>query len=76
MDKKMKIKQRKYAGESSVVSLRMPNKLIQRIDEVANITGRTRNDIIIRSIDFALDNLEIDNSEGISIENIEDDDEN
>lgn len=76
MDKKMKIKQRKYAGESSVVSLRMPNKLIQRIDEVANITGRTRNDIIIRSIDFALDNLEIDNSEGISIENIEADDEN
>ena len=63
MEKKLKIKQKKYSGESSVVSLRMPNRLIKRIDEAAEISGRTRNDIIIRCIDFALDNLEIETCE-------------
>lgn len=60
IDKKLKIKQRKYSGSSSVVSIRMPNQLIQRIDETAQITGRNRNDIIMRCLDFALDNLEIE----------------
>ena len=59
----MKITQRKYGGDSSVVSLRMPNKLIKRIDETAEVTERTRNDIIIRCIDFALDNLEIETND-------------
>lgn len=63
MEKKLKIKQKKYSGESSVVSLRMPNKLIKRIDEAAEISGRTRNDIIIQCLDFALDNLEIETCE-------------
>lgn len=62
MKKKLTIKQKKYKGESSVVSLRMPNQLINRIDETAEISGRTRNDIIIKCIDFALDNLEIENN--------------
>ena len=60
IDKKLKIKQRKYSGSSSVVSIRIPNQLIQRIDETAQITGRNRNDIIMRCLDFALDNLEIE----------------
>lgn len=60
MKKKLTIKPKKYTGESSVVSLRMPNQLIKRIDETAEISGRTRNDIIIRCLDFALDNLEIE----------------
>ena len=63
--KKLKIKPRKYSGDSSVVSLRMPNQLIKRIDETAEITGRTRNDIIIRCIDYALDYVEIENDSGI-----------
>ena len=52
MKKKLTIKQKKYTGESSVVSLRMPNQLIKRIDETAEISGRTRNDIIMKCIDF------------------------
>lgn len=71
MEKKLKIKQKKYNGESSVVSLRMPNQLIKRIDETADISGRTRNDIIIRCIDFALDNIEIETHEDISGEDDE-----
>ena len=66
MEKKLKIKQKKYSGESSVVSLRMPNKLIKRIDETADMAGRTRNDIIMRCIVFALDNIEIETREEIS----------
>lgn len=71
MEKKLKIRQKKYNGESSVVSLRMPNQLIKRIDETADISGRTRNDIIIRCIDFALDNIEIETLEDISVEDDE-----
>lgn len=62
MKKKLTIRTKKYTGESSVVSLRMPNQLIKRIDETAEISGRTRNDIIMKCIDFALDNLEIEDT--------------
>lgn len=51
---------KKYTGETSVVSLRMPNELISKLDDVCQKTGRTRNELIIRSLDFALNNLEIE----------------
>ena len=63
MDKKLKISTKKYSGETSVVSLRLPNELINRLDEVCEKTGRTRNDLIIKSLDFALDNIEIEGVE-------------
>lgn len=56
----MKISMKKYTGETSVVSLRMPNELISKLDDVCQKTGRTRNELIIRSLDFALNNLEIE----------------
>lgn len=59
-EKKLTVKKKKYGGSSSVVSLRMPDKLVSKIDKVAGETGRTRNDLIIRFIDFALDNLVIE----------------
>ena len=68
--KKLKIKPRKYGGNSSVVSIRMPDKLIDKIDEVAELTNRARNDIVIKLIDFALENMQIDNGN-----NFDDDDE-
>ena len=51
---------KKYSGETSVVSLRMPNELIKKLDEVCEKSGRTRNEIIIKSLDFALDNVVIE----------------
>lgn len=60
MDKKLVVSSKKYKGETSVVSLRLPNDLISKIDDVANQTGRTRNEIISMSIEFALDNLVIE----------------
>lgn len=58
-DKKLVVSARKYKGESSVVSLRLPCDLVKDIDAVANKTGRTRNEIIAKSLEFALENLEI-----------------
>lgn len=71
--KKLKINQKKYGGSSSVVSLRMPEKLIEKIDAVASMTERTRNDIIIRFIDFGLENLEIENTKDNNEIDVDDD---
>ena len=60
MDKKLKVSMKKYTGETSVVSLRMPNELISKLDAICEKTGRTRNDLIIKCLDFALENIEIE----------------
>ena len=59
MEKKLNVSVKKYNGETSVVSLRMPDELIKKIDTVCEKTGRTRNEIIIKCLDFAVDNIEI-----------------
>ena len=58
-DKKLIISSRKFRGNSSVVSLRLPDELIQSLDEITEKTGRTRNEIIQKFIEFSLENLEI-----------------
>ncbi len=59
MEKKLTIEQKKYKGESSVVSARLPLELIKEIDRVANESGRTRNEILLLCLEFALENIEI-----------------
>lgn len=63
MEKKLTITSKKYAGETTVVSLRMPEALIKKLDEICAKTGRTRNDLIIKSLDFALENVIIEGEE-------------
>lgn len=58
-EKKLVIKPQKYGGETSVVSMRMPKNMLADIDVVANETGRTRNEILMMSIEFALEHMEI-----------------
>lgn len=58
-EKKLVVSAKKYKGETSVVSLRLPIDLVQDIDRVAEQTSRTRNEIIALSLEFALENLEI-----------------
>lgn len=60
-DKKLVISSKKFRGESCVVSVRLPNELIGRIDAVAEQTGRTRNEIIQKCLAFSIENLEITN---------------
>lgn len=60
MEKKLIISQRRFKGDSSVVSVRLPNDLIKSLDEIAEKTGRTRNEIIQKCIEFSVENLEVE----------------
>lgn len=57
---KFVVRPRKPAiGKSSVVSVRIPDETIHTLDELAKNTGRARNELIVKCIDYALSNLEI-----------------
>ena len=56
---KLQITPKKYSGESSVISMRLPKDMLRDIDTVSEETGRTRNEIMQLSMEFALDNMEI-----------------
>ena len=58
-EKKLEIQTKKYRGESTVVSLRLPTDLISSLDEISKRTGRTRNEIMQVCLEFAVENLEI-----------------
>lgn len=53
------ISAKKFRGDSSVISVRLPNDLILRLDEIAEKTGRTRNEIVQKCLEFSVDHLEI-----------------
>ena len=53
------IRTKKVYGENTVVSCRMPVEMVERLDKVGNKTGRTRNELILKCVEFALDKLEI-----------------
>ena len=59
-ESKFQITPKKYIGESSVVSMRMPKDMLRDIDEIAERTGRTRNEFLLLSLEFALEHLEIE----------------
>ncbi len=59
-EKKLIISPHRFGGETAVISLRLPKEMLSIIDRVAQETGRTRNEIIVRSMEFALDNIEIE----------------
>ena len=61
MDKEEKfiIRAKKSYGETSVVSCRKPNEVLKQLDRVSARTGRTRNELILKCVEFALDKLEI-----------------
>ena len=58
--KRLIISPRKYKGDTSVVSARLPVEMIKALDEIAELTGRNRNEIIALCLDYAVDILEID----------------
>jgi predicted DNA-binding protein len=58
-DKKLIIKPHRFGGETAVISLRLPKEMLSVIDQVASETGRTRNEILVMSMEYALDNMEI-----------------
>lgn len=61
--KKLIIKPNKYGGKSSVVSARIPDEMLHELDEISARTGKSRNELLVMMISFALDNTEIENNE-------------
>lgn len=59
MERKLEIKTKKYRGETTVISSRVPVDLVEKLDNFAKISGRTRNEIIQECLEFAADNIEI-----------------
>ena len=59
-EKKLIISSKKYTGETSVVSARLPIDLIKKIDEICQVTGRTKNEVIQMCLEFSVDNIEIE----------------
>ena len=56
---KLQIGVKKYTEESTVISFRLPKDMLQDVDSVAQATGRTRNEILTTSLEFALKHMEI-----------------
>ncbi|MEE0859119.1 MAG: ribbon-helix-helix protein, CopG family [Acutalibacteraceae bacterium] len=56
---KLKIIPKKYTGETSVISLRLSKDMIEDIDSIAKSTGRTRNELLLTCMEFALKHMEI-----------------
>lgn len=57
---KLIITVKKYVGESAVVSARLPVDLIKRLDDICDVTGRNKNEVIQMCIEFAVERIEID----------------
>ena len=58
--KKLVIQPQRYGGESTVISVRLSKKMLEDVDRIASETGRTRNELIGMFIEYAMDNLEIE----------------
>ncbi|MBE6805148.1 MAG: ribbon-helix-helix protein, CopG family [Ruminococcaceae bacterium] len=42
-----------------MISIRLPDELVKKLDTIAEGTGRTRNEVIQKCLGFAVDNLQI-----------------
>lgn len=62
--KKLEIQSKKYKGESVVVTTRVPVELASQIDEISQRTDRTRNEIVIMCLEYALRNIVIRDERG------------
>ena len=58
-EKKLVISSKKFRGDSSVVSVRLPNDMIVKLDAIAEQTGRTRNEIILKCLTYSIENIEV-----------------
>ena len=54
------IKERKYQGETEVVSARLPSELVKELNFIAKETGRSRNEIIEMCLTFAIHGVKIE----------------
>lgn len=55
----LRIESKKYTGESTVVSMRMPRDMVKEIDEIATATGYTRTELMMLCLEFSLQHMEV-----------------
>lgn len=53
------IEKKTYNGDSAVISMRLPKDMLADIDKVAEVSGRTRNEVLAMSMEFALNHVEV-----------------
>ena len=53
------IRQKKYLGETAVISMRIPKDMLADIDKASEGSGKTRNEIMSMRLEFALNHMEI-----------------
>lgn len=56
---KLQISPKKYVGESTVISVRVPKDMVADVDRIAEATGRTRNEIMTLCLEFAITHMEV-----------------
>ncbi len=56
----LRITERKYKGETEVLSARLPAELIKILSDIARDTGRSRNEIVEKCLTFAVSRLQIE----------------
>ena len=59
----LRIQERKYQGETEVVSARLPGELVKELNFIARQTGRSRNEIIEMCLTFAVGRIKIEPAE-------------
>ena len=59
-DKKLVIQKQKYTEETIVTSMRIPKDLLADLDKAAKESNRTRNEVLMMCLEFALENMEIE----------------
>lgn len=56
---KLQITSKRYTGETTVISMRAPKDMVLELDRIAEKTGRTRNEIMMLCLEYAITNAEI-----------------
>ncbi len=62
-DQILKIQERKFRGDTEVVSARLPKELVQELTYIASETGRSRNEIVEICLSFAVNRVEIEKAD-------------
>ncbi len=58
-EERLHITERKFRGETEVVSARIPSELVAALNYIAKETGRSRNEIIETCLTFAVNRIKI-----------------
>ncbi len=62
-DEILKISERKFKGDTEVMSARLPSDLVKELTFIAKETGRSRNEIVEMCLTFAVNRIKIEKAE-------------